>query len=87
MSSLNDVIKNGIHFPIVYGVAIDLREGTIIPASFPRKEPDIDIRSAMLHRGNHPAVIKLEFIQNNFSYLLNNSFLFELTEYLLHGDK
>lgn len=62
VSHFNDIIKNGIHFPIVYGIAIDLRDAKIVPASFIRKEPDIDIRSAQRHKKPDPIVIKLEFV-------------------------
>ncbi|XP_070581190.1 protein N-terminal asparagine amidohydrolase-like isoform X2 [Ptychodera flava] len=38
--NLNDVVKNGIHWPIIYGIGVDMKTGEIFPASFAEKGPD-----------------------------------------------
>ncbi|ELU06858.1 hypothetical protein CAPTEDRAFT_142681, partial [Capitella teleta] len=44
---LNDVVKqNATHFPIIYGLAVDVRSGDLIRAVFPDQGPDMLIRSA-----------------------------------------
>jgi len=43
----NDRISaDGVHFPLIYGVAVDCKSGAIFPASFPDKGPDLALRSA-----------------------------------------
>nr|XP_006823725.1 PREDICTED: protein N-terminal asparagine amidohydrolase-like [Saccoglossus kowalevskii] len=46
ITDLNDVVKNGVHWPVIYGVATDVQTGDIYPASFADKGPDIYCRSA-----------------------------------------
>ncbi|KAK2146211.1 hypothetical protein LSH36_624g01074 [Paralvinella palmiformis] len=46
ITDYNNVLKNGINFPVIYGVAVDVCSGEIYPARFVDKGPEIDIRSA-----------------------------------------
>lgn len=42
---LNDIVKNGIHWPIIYGIGVDVKTGEIFHASFPDRGPDEVLRS------------------------------------------
>ncbi|XP_054762807.2 protein N-terminal asparagine amidohydrolase-like [Lytechinus pictus] len=53
MSELNDTVKDGIHWPILYGVAVNVNSGEIFPASFADKGPDKPLRSVYTLFGNH----------------------------------
>ncbi|XP_033647006.1 protein N-terminal asparagine amidohydrolase-like [Asterias rubens] len=45
ISGLNNTVKNGINYPIVYGIAVSVKTGAIFPASFEYKGPDKALRS------------------------------------------
>ncbi len=45
ISGLNNTVKNGINYPIVYGIAVSVKTGAIFPASFEHKGPDKALRS------------------------------------------
>ena len=62
----NDVIKtNGVHFPILYGVAVDCKTGTVFPATFPDKGPDMALRAARHFTGsNRKTVIDIYDVRN-----------------------
>ncbi|XP_006001779.1 protein N-terminal asparagine amidohydrolase [Latimeria chalumnae] len=51
VTELNDVVKKGVHWPIIYGIAVDITKGEIFPAAFPDKSPDEDLRSARTFTG------------------------------------
>jgi len=54
----NDVVKtDGIHYPIIYGVAVDCKSGTLFPATFPDKGPDMALRSARHFTGSTRRVV------------------------------
>ena len=38
--------RNGVPWPIVYGIGINVKTGDIFPAQFTDKGPDLDIRMA-----------------------------------------
>ncbi|CAL1535604.1 unnamed protein product [Lymnaea stagnalis] len=42
----NTVYRNKIPFPVVYGLAVNVKTGELHPASFPDKGPDIPLRGA-----------------------------------------
>nr|XP_033770206.1 protein N-terminal asparagine amidohydrolase isoform X2 [Geotrypetes seraphini] len=46
VTELNDVVKNGIHVPIIYGIAVNVKTAEIFSATFQDHGPDEDIRSA-----------------------------------------
>ncbi|XP_033125713.1 protein N-terminal asparagine amidohydrolase-like [Anneissia japonica] len=52
MSDFNDVVKNGIHWPVIYGIGVDLKNGTIFPATFSDKGPDMTLRSTKTFVGD-----------------------------------
>ncbi|KAM6249760.1 protein N-terminal asparagine amidohydrolase isoform 2-T2 [Porphyrio hochstetteri] len=51
VTELNDREEEDIHFPIVYGIAVNVKTGEIFPATFPVKGPDEDLRSAHVLTG------------------------------------
>ncbi|XP_059835349.1 protein N-terminal asparagine amidohydrolase [Hypanus sabinus] len=48
VTELNDVMKQNSHWPVIYGIAINVKTGDIFQATFPEKGPDEDIRSARI---------------------------------------
>ncbi|KPP73112.1 protein N-terminal asparagine amidohydrolase-like, partial [Scleropages formosus] len=48
---LNDVVIDGVHRPIVYGIGVNVKTGDVFPASFPCREPAEDLRSARTFTG------------------------------------
>ena len=47
----NNTIKDGINFPVIYGLAVDVKSGRIYPASFPDQGPDTSLRAAAVFTG------------------------------------
>ncbi|KAI1301925.1 Protein N-terminal asparagine amidohydrolase [Halotydeus destructor] len=53
---INNVERLGNNWPVVYGVAIDVKSGQIFSASFRDRGPEISLRSARLYAGLHDMV-------------------------------
>ncbi|XP_075623562.1 protein N-terminal asparagine amidohydrolase isoform X4 [Balearica regulorum gibbericeps] len=51
VTELNDREERDIHFPIIYGIAVNVKTAEIFPATFPEKGPDEDLRSAHVLTG------------------------------------
>ncbi|XP_030340180.1 protein N-terminal asparagine amidohydrolase isoform X1 [Strigops habroptila] len=51
VTELNDREEEDIHFPIIYGIAVNVKTAEIFPATFPEKGPDEDLRSAHVLTG------------------------------------
>ncbi|XP_069761917.1 protein N-terminal asparagine amidohydrolase isoform X2 [Narcine bancroftii] len=51
VTELNDVMKQNIHWPVIYGIAINVKTGEIFRATFPDKGPDEDVRGARTFLG------------------------------------
>ncbi|XP_013394418.1 protein N-terminal asparagine amidohydrolase [Lingula anatina] len=45
ITDLNDEVRGGIHWPVFYGVAVNVKTGETFKASFPDKGPDIPLRA------------------------------------------
>lgn len=43
---LNTIVRNGVRWPIIYGVGINIKSGEVFPATFPEKGPDTPLRLA-----------------------------------------
>lgn len=43
---LNTTVRNGIHWPIIYGVGVNVKTGEIFAATFPDKGPEQSLRMA-----------------------------------------
>ncbi|XP_071962514.1 protein N-terminal asparagine amidohydrolase-like [Antedon mediterranea] len=52
VSELNDVIKDGKHWPVIYGIGVNVKTGAIFPAKFLDKGPDLVIRSTKTFVGD-----------------------------------
>ncbi len=53
ISKLNDVICDGIHWPKIYGICVNIKTGQIFPAKFPEKGPALPVRHARHTTGGH----------------------------------
>ncbi|CAG0884174.1 unnamed protein product [Darwinula stevensoni] len=53
VGELNSTIRGGIHWPIIYGIAVNVKTGEIFPATFPEKGPDMPLRNARHFTGGH----------------------------------
>ncbi|XP_025112669.1 protein N-terminal asparagine amidohydrolase-like isoform X2 [Pomacea canaliculata] len=52
IGDVNTTYKNGVPFPVIYGVAVDVQTGAIYNASFPDHGPDEPLRSTRVFSGN-----------------------------------
>ena len=60
VGELCTINRNGIPWPMVYGVGVDVKTGHVFPATFTDKGPDMDIRNARtLSRGKNVGVSSL----------------------------
>ncbi|XP_051168650.1 protein N-terminal asparagine amidohydrolase isoform X1 [Leptopilina boulardi] len=46
VGELNTTVRGGIHWPVIYGIGLNVKTGEIFPATFPDKGPDQALRSA-----------------------------------------
>lgn len=46
VGELNTTVRGGIHWPMIYGVGVNVKTGEIFPATFPDKGPDLALRCA-----------------------------------------
>ncbi|XP_072275106.1 protein N-terminal asparagine amidohydrolase isoform X5 [Pyxicephalus adspersus] len=53
VTELNDTMDNGIHLPIIYGLAVNVKTGEIFKAKFQDHQPDEDLRLAYTLTGGH----------------------------------
>ncbi|XP_060724713.1 protein N-terminal asparagine amidohydrolase [Tachysurus vachellii] len=51
ITDMNDVVKDGIHRPVIYGIGVNVKTGEVFPATFPHKGPAEDLRSARSFTG------------------------------------
>ncbi|KAM9305550.1 protein N-terminal asparagine amidohydrolase [Gastrophryne carolinensis] len=51
VTDLNDKKVDGIHLPIIYGIAVKVQTGEIFKAKFQDRQPDEDLRSAYILAG------------------------------------
>lgn len=51
ITDMNDVIKEGIHRPVVYGIGVNVKTGHVFPASFTCRGPAEELRSARTFSG------------------------------------
>ncbi|CAG0915094.1 unnamed protein product [Notodromas monacha] len=50
---VNTTIRGGIPWPIIYGIAVNVKTGEICPATFPEKGPALALRGARTFTGGH----------------------------------
>ncbi|XP_011882282.1 PREDICTED: protein N-terminal asparagine amidohydrolase isoform X2 [Vollenhovia emeryi] len=46
VGELNTTVRGGIHWPLIYGIGLNVKTGEIFPATFPDKGPDQALRCA-----------------------------------------
>lgn len=46
VGDLNTSLRGDIHFPIIYGVGVNIKTGEIFPATFPDRGPESNLRIA-----------------------------------------
>ncbi|KAG5854419.1 protein N-terminal asparagine amidohydrolase isoform X2 [Anguilla anguilla] len=57
ITELNDILTEGIHRPVVYGIGVNVKTGEVFPASFPCRGPAEELRSARTFTGGQMADI------------------------------
>ena len=63
LGELCTIHRDGIHWPVIYGVGVNVRTGDFFPAAFADKGPDMDIRNARtLTGGENMGVRKVLFM-------------------------
>lgn len=56
---LNTTVRNGIHWPIIYGVGVNVKTGEIFPATFPDKGPEMSLRTARHLSSSQPTMLDI----------------------------
>lgn len=51
ITEMNDVVVDGTHRPIIYGIGVNVKTGEVFPASFAHKGPAEELRSARTFTG------------------------------------
>ncbi|XP_076871935.1 protein N-terminal asparagine amidohydrolase [Brachyhypopomus gauderio] len=57
ITEMNDIVTDGIHRPVVYGIGVNVKTGEVFPASFPYRGPAEDVRSARTFTGGQMAEV------------------------------
>ncbi|MGH0130130.1 UNVERIFIED_CONTAM: hypothetical protein FKN15_041181 [Acipenser sinensis] len=52
---LNDIVVEGIHRPVVFGIGVNVKTGEVFPATFSLRGPEDDLRSARTFTGGQMA--------------------------------
>ncbi|XP_041134119.1 protein N-terminal asparagine amidohydrolase-like isoform X2 [Polyodon spathula] len=55
ITELNDIVVEGIHRPVVYGIGVNVKTGELFPATFSHRGPEDDLRSARTFTGGQMA--------------------------------
>ncbi|CAB1426074.1 unnamed protein product [Pleuronectes platessa] len=55
ITEMNDVVVDGTHRPIVYGIGVNVKTGDLFPSSFTHKGPAEELRSARTFTGGQMA--------------------------------
>ena len=81
ITELNNCYRDGVPFPVVYGVGVDVRTGKIFPATFPEKGPEVLVRHAQLFDRAKPHNIynrsTKQLVIGPFDWYFHNSDWFE----------
>ncbi|XP_062244898.1 protein N-terminal asparagine amidohydrolase isoform X2 [Platichthys flesus] len=57
ITEMNDVVVDGNHRPIVYGIGVNVKTGDLFPSSFSHKGPAEELRSARTFTGGQMAEV------------------------------
>ncbi|KAK7913559.1 hypothetical protein WMY93_013770 [Mugilogobius chulae] len=82
ITEMNDIVVNGTHRPLVYGIGVNVKTGDVFPSSFTCKGPAEELRSARTFTGgpvetHHALSFSLHFYANKLN---NTSFMWQLAE-------
>ena len=72
--------RNGVPWPIVYGIGINVKTGDIFPAQFTDKGPDLDIRMARTLTGGDN--VGVSFIYSGTILILIFKIIFKVRDWL-----
>ncbi|XP_050394354.1 protein N-terminal asparagine amidohydrolase [Patella vulgata] len=67
ITDLNTTMKNGVPFPIIYGIAINIKTGEIFKAKFTDKGPDQPLRSARHFTGGEQMLNIYDHVNRNLT--------------------
>ncbi|XP_043228377.1 protein N-terminal asparagine amidohydrolase-like [Amphibalanus amphitrite] len=59
LGELNTITRDGMNWPVVYGVGVTVETGELFPASFPDKGPEMALRHARFYTGGHQQVLDI----------------------------
>ena len=62
--------RNGIAWPIIYGVGVNVKTGEFFPAQFSEKGPDMDIRYARTLTGGDNVGVSVIYLLLLFHFIL-----------------
>lgn len=65
VGELNTTVRGGIHWPVIYGIGLNVKTGEIFPATFPDKGPDQALRCARQLTGGQQVRVRNIFIRNS----------------------
>ena len=72
VGELCTINRNGIPWPMVYGVGVDVKTGHVFPATFTDKGPDMDIRNARtLSRGKNVGVSSMVHLSRRIRFTVH----------------
>ncbi|XP_038550480.1 protein N-terminal asparagine amidohydrolase isoform X1 [Micropterus salmoides] len=57
ITEMNDIVVDGTHRPVIYGIGVNVKTGEVFPSSFPHKGPAEELRSARTFTGGQMADI------------------------------
>lgn len=70
LGELCTIHRNGIPWPVIYGVGVNVRTGEIFPATFSEKGPDLDIRNARTLTGGDNVGVRSSFSKERMSFCI-----------------
>lgn len=71
----NTTVRNGIHWPLIYGIGLNVKTGEIFPATFPDKGPDQALRQARHLTGGQQVEFSSSSIQKiKLLFMFNHNF-------------
>ncbi|KAF0761272.1 protein N-terminal asparagine amidohydrolase [Aphis craccivora] len=56
VGELNTIMRNNVHWPLLYGAGVMVKSGEVFPANFPDKGPEQPLRLARLFTGLQPVL-------------------------------
>ena len=66
LGELCTIHRNGIPWPVIYGIGVNVKTGDIFPANFTDKGPDLDIRNARTLTGGENVGVSRKRVKKCF---------------------